>query len=95
MCVLAPRSMGANKFGLAASFMQNGELMVTDKKEGMRQEKEGRSQSHKRGVWGSIHPSLGHLMSEDRISADAFGPNCQLLKLSQCKFRRNNWSGMF
>lgn len=57
MCVLAPRSMGANKFGLAASFMQNGELMVTDKKEGMRQEKEGRSQSHKRGVWGSIHLS--------------------------------------
>ena len=59
--VLAPRSMGANKFGTA--FMQNSSLMVTDKRpaaaaaERMRQENEGQSPSHKRGVCGSIHLS--------------------------------------
>ena len=39
-----------------------------------------------------VHPSLSP-MSDDRISSDAFGLNCHLLKLSPCKFRRSNLGG--
>ena len=84
--VLAPRSMGENKFGLGAARLYAKQLTDGDGQEKraaaaaerMRQENEGQSQSHKRGVCGSIHLSLsrpGGPMSEDRIRSDAFGPN--------------------